>query len=91
MSDGESDIAIDDVAVYPNPSSGIFNVEINSLNSSDVEITVYDLLGRAVFERNFDNSFNFNEVIDLSNAKSGVYMMTVTIGKQKITKRIVIN
>ena len=76
---------------FPNPSSGIFNVEINSLNSSDVEITVYDLLGRAIFDRTFDNSFNFNEAIDLSNAKSGVYMMTVTVGNQKVTKRIVIN
>jgi hypothetical protein len=66
-------------------------VEINSLNSSDVEISIYDLLGRAVFERNFDNSLNFNEAIDLSNAKSGVYMMTVTVGNQKVTKRIVIN
>ncbi|MBN97354.1 MAG: hypothetical protein CMC56_05545, partial [Flavobacteriaceae bacterium] len=91
LSNGESDIAVNEVTVYPNPSSGVFNVEINSLNSSDVEISIYDLLGRAVFERNFDNSFNFNEAIDLSNAKSGVYMMTVTVGNQKVTKRIVIN
>ena len=91
LSNGGSDIAVNEVTVYPNPSSGVFNVEINSLNSSDVEISIYDLLGRAVFERNFDNSLNFNEAIDLSNAKSGVYMMTVTVGNQKVTKRIVIN
>ena len=91
LSSGESNIAVNDVTLYPNPSSGVFNVEINSLNSSDVEITVYDLLGRAVFDRTFDNSLNFNEAIDLSNAKSGVYMITVTLGNQEVTKRIVIN
>ena len=91
LSNGESDITANDISVYPNPSSGVFNVEINSLNSLDIEISIYNLLGSIVFENNFDNSFNFNEAIDLSSVKSGVYLMNVTIGNKKVTKRIIIN
>ena len=91
LSSGESDITVNDITVYPNPSSGVFNVEINSLNISDIKISIYNLLGSVVFENNFDNSFNFNEAIDLSSVESGVYLMNVTIGNKKVTKKIIIN
>jgi subtilisin-like proprotein convertase family protein len=91
LSSGESDITVNDITVYPNPSSGVFNVEINSLNISDIKISIYNLLGSVVFENNFDNSFNFNEAIDLSSLESGVYLMKVTIGNKKVTKKIIIN
>ena len=91
LSSGELNISANDIIVYPNPSSGVFNLEINSLNSSDVEILIYDLLGRVVFENNYENSFNFNEIIDLSSENSGVFLINVTIGNNQITKRVIID
>ena len=91
LSNGEIDHLRDEISIYPNPSSGVFNVEINSFNSSDIEISVYDLLGRPIFKNGFDHRLNFNETIDLSDAKSGVYLMTVTVGSQKTTRRIILN
>tara|TARA_B100000900_G_scaffold405179_1_gene414442 strand:- start:2088 stop:4172 length:2085 start_codon:yes stop_codon:yes gene_type:complete len=91
LSTGEYDITANDISVYPNPNSGVFNVEINSLNSSDIEISIYSLLGSVVFENSFDNSFNFNETIDLRSVKSGVYLMKVIIGNKEMTKRIIID
>jgi subtilisin-like proprotein convertase family protein len=91
LSSGEFNISANDIIVYPNPSSGVFNLEINSLNSSDVEILIYDLLGRVVFENNYENSFNFNETIDLSSENSGVFLINVTIGNNQITKRVIID
>ena len=91
LSNGEIDYLKDEISIYPNPSSGVFNVEINSFSSSDIEISVCDLLGRPIFKNGFNQRFKFNETIDLSDAKSGVYLMTVTIGRQKTTRRIILN
>ncbi|MEC8324450.1 MAG: T9SS type A sorting domain-containing protein [Bacteroidota bacterium] len=91
LSNDEIDYFKDEISISPNPSSGVFNVEINSFSSSDIEISVYDLLGRPIYKNGFDQRLNFNETIDLSDAKSGVYLMTVTIGRQKTTRRIVLN
>ena len=46
--------------------------------------------GRVLFENNYSNQATFNENIQLNNAQSGVYLVSVTDGTQKIVKRIVI-
>jgi len=49
----------EDFKVYPNPSNGIFNVQFTSKNTSDVEITVFDLLGRKISKKKIFYKCNF--------------------------------
>jgi len=65
-----------EVVVYPNPSKGIFNLE---LKSQVKNITVVNTLGAIVFEENIDNSKTVTtKSIDLSSFTNGVYFINVS-------------
>jgi hypothetical protein len=36
------------VSVYPNPSTGLFNLSITTSNSMHLELSLYDLLGQKI-------------------------------------------
>ena len=82
---------LENISVYPNPSSGIFNVKLNSFINSEIEISVYDILGREISQNSFNNISNFNEEIDISNASPGIYLMTISSERVKVTRRIIVN
>ncbi|WP_293889869.1 reprolysin-like metallopeptidase [Flavobacterium sp.] len=85
-------VGFTDFAVYPNPNNGNFNIQFtsNSSNGNGVKVLVHDMRGRVILENNFENSATFNQNIQLNNAQSGVYLLTVTDGEMKQTKKIVV-
>lgn len=65
-------------AVFPNPSSGIFTVNLTPEESaSEVEFVVADLTGRVV-QQNTVTTSGGDVTIDLSAEAKGVYMLSVT-------------
>ena len=78
------------IKFYPNPSRGIFNLEISSIYSSKVSVNIFDVLGRIVYVKDVENITGLNQVVDLSNVEQGTYLMTIIVGSKKITKRIII-
>lgn len=81
--------ALESVLVYPNPSDGLFNVELQSNQNNDIKISIYDVRGRIIFEQRYDNSLRFEQTIDLSLVDSGIYIMEISDGKNKINRRII--
>lgn len=79
-----------DFSIYPNPNKGNFNIQFDNTTSNEIKVNVYDMRGRTIFENNYSNQAVFNENIQLNNAQSGVYLVSVTDGTNKIVKRIVI-
>jgi len=60
--------------VFPNPSTGIFNLWSNQNEYHKIDYLVFNLLGRLIWE----NSSNQNKVsIDLSGFDNGVYYLKV--------------
>jgi hypothetical protein len=53
--------------LYPNPTSGIFNMELNE----PVSIKVYSVTGALVYERAYSESGNFQ--LDISHLSNGIY------------------
>ncbi len=77
--------------VYPNPNKGAFTVKLNNGLSKKVEVMVSDLLGRAIYKEAFNSpDGNFNEHITLNNMPSGIYILNVTDGLKKSTKKIIV-
>ncbi|WP_233195788.1 glycosyl hydrolase family 18 protein [Aquimarina sp. MAR_2010_214] len=74
------------VKVFPNPAeNGIINVMINSRKSnSDFRFEVHSLSGATLldFKNNVMNGEN-GKTFDISPLKSGLYLYTITIGKEK--------
>jgi len=67
--------------IYPNPSNGIINI------NTDIDInniTVYDLTGKIVEHLN-----NFTTTIDLSNLKTGIYIIKFQSKNQNIKRKFI--
>jgi hypothetical protein len=62
-----------DVKVYPNPSNGIFTVQI--ANNYNNQIEVYNMLGEKVYSAKQTAK---NTLIDLSGKSKGVYFYSVS-------------
>ena len=76
--------------IYPNPNRGNFNIQFSNSMSNEIKVNVYDMRGRVIFENKYTNQATFNENIQLDNAQSGIYLVSITDGSQKMVKRIVI-
>ena len=90
-----NDLSIDDnelnnLSVYPNPNNGTFSISFNPRSGEDINVEVYDIRGRAIFTKAYNGTNRFDEVIRLSNAQSGVYLLNIFDGSYKVTKKIVV-
>ncbi|MCL9808120.1 T9SS type A sorting domain-containing protein [Flavobacterium luminosum] len=85
-----NDFEFDNFSLYPNPNKGNFTVKFDPETNDKINIDVYDLRGRQIFERSYVNNGTFNQEVNLNNISSGVYLITISNGQKKTTKRIVI-
>jgi len=86
-----SSLEFDTVSVFPNPNKGSFNVKFQTKDTTDFEVRVFDLRGRKIYKKAFENCNYFNQTIHLENTQAGVYLMTVSSnGGQQMTKRVLI-
>tara|TARA_B110000027_G_scaffold54882_1_gene59640 strand:- start:285 stop:2348 length:2064 start_codon:yes stop_codon:yes gene_type:complete len=90
LSSPELNTNLEQVFVYPNPNNGSFTLELKSDTSNNVSIDIYDVRGRKIHKQAYTNSGNFKQVIELGNIESGLYLMTVSDGQRKTTKRIIV-
>lgn len=79
-----------DFKIYPNPNKGNFNVQFNSESSNEIKIAIYDISGRQIFNKSYQNTGLFSENLQLNNVQSGVYLVNVIDGDKKEVKKIVI-
>src|SRR5690606_82613 len=80
---GTQQHSLANVAVYPNPSTGIINVRSESMIEN---LSINDVTGKKIMTRDF----NSNDVsVDISNLSNGIYFMSIQSGKQQQTVRIV--
>ncbi|TXF77777.1 phospholipase D-like domain-containing protein [Chryseobacterium sp.] len=77
-----------DLILYPNPTNGTVYLKTdNSLLGSKGSITVYNVVGSRIMERNFANMQNAS--VDLSNAPKGLYFVTVQMGEFSYQAKII--
>jgi len=71
-----------DFSIFPNPAHDTIRLNVKGVN--DYQITVTDMLGRIILK----NEQNLN-IVDLSSLASGVFLIVVSDGQKKLTKKIV--
>ena len=71
------------VNIYPNPSNGLFNL---NLGSGQWLVSVYDITGRKVFESRCEA----HSTIDLSQCQQGLYFMKASNGIHEINEKVVV-
>lgn len=81
----------DDVSItyYPNPTSGLLNVDIDGLAGENITLTITNMHGQQVFNTFIENApLNIRDVIDLSGEATGIYFIRLTAGDQSFVQRI---
>jgi hypothetical protein len=73
--------------IYPNPSKGIFNISFIEKITDDLKVSIFDLTGRMVLQRDLKERNAFN--IDISNKESGSYILKIMIGENQYLERII--
>ena len=78
------------LTVYPNPSTGVFNLDLVEVKNGDYVISVSNILGDKVYSevRNVNNTTS--AVLDLSDLSSGIYMLNVQNDNSSISRKIII-
>jgi len=74
--------------LYPNPSSGVFNINIEGL-SSGADIIISDLSGRIVKKQSINGRVN-SIMVDLSSSKKGVYFVKIITEKTTTSRKLII-
>ncbi|MGG7034056.1 MAG: T9SS type A sorting domain-containing protein [Flavobacterium sp.] len=64
------------LTVYPNPSNGIYNIDLTSVKGDYDTVRVFSMLGSLIYESNL-NSKSTNQ-IDLSHVATGCYIAKVS-------------
>lgn len=84
------DFGFENFNVYPNPNNGNFTIKLSGSVSKDIQVSVYDLRGRSIFNKVYKNVGDFNENISLNQVQSGMYLLKVNDGLRHSTKKIII-
>jgi hypothetical protein len=81
-----------EIAVFPNPSNGITTIEVSGAVNNDARLEIVDLTGRFVYGEKMNATVNFAEsFIDVSDYKTGTYLIRITTGDSVYTKTLVKN
>ncbi len=80
------------IALYPNPTSGQFNLDVSRLSSEEAEmrIEVMNTVGQTVLTRISSVNHGFgNEIITMpGSSAAGTYFVRVTIGENVYTTKV---
>ncbi len=75
--------------VFPNPTEGVFFVQGNLGTRQDVDIQVFDILGRMVFNKKLDGVLELREDLNLEEMENGNYFVKVLLENgEMIAKKI---
>ncbi|MBE0639073.1 MAG: S8 family serine peptidase [Bacteroidales bacterium] len=78
--------------IYPNPSTGVFDVRLQTIRKQDVSLVITDTFGKEVFRNNkvtVDRSSSIG--VDLRHLAEGVYLLRLTGDGINMTQKIIIN
>lgn len=73
--------------VYPNPSAGIFTVNLK-IKNIDLKICVYDVLGNCLLNKDYHN--DAIPKIDLSCHAKGFYFLEIISDRERVMKKVIL-
>lgn len=75
-----------DIKIYPNPSEGIFTIDLTGYEEQVFEMTIHNTLGQLIYKGTLAPE-NTNQ-IDLTGFESGSYFVTLQSGAETVNKII---
>ncbi len=82
----DSDLIVQkSILAFPNPFDNKFFLDFSAFENSDqVEVSVIDIFGKTIYKKDGVFPLGNQESIELSDAKSGIYLLKVSCGKNEL-------
>jgi hypothetical protein len=79
------------LVIYPNPSTGVFNIEMNNNLTGKLTVRIFHQDGKKVFDREFEkNDEKFLQQIDIGKQRIGLYLISLYINGQFSNTKFII-
>ncbi len=86
-----SNLQVNQVNVFPNPSMGMFALKFNLPQNGDTAIRIFNNQGREIYNYELsDFSGEFGDNIDISQNGAGSYFLAITQNGKTMTKKIIL-
>lgn len=87
------DIVSDNINVYPNPSSGIFNISFENIKVAEIDLVITSIDGREILHKNIhaNKGYNYTEKLDVSELPPGMYYLVLKTDRGNSTLKIIIS
>ena len=91
MGGGSSGIELfePDLLLYPNPSNGFLNIELNGWTDNQMSIEVRDVLGRTIYREEVKNS-EMRYINSIEINQSGIYYINVKGSSVNLSKQVTV-
>lgn len=82
---------VEEITIYPNPTTGVFNISILNASFNQIWISVFDITGKEVFNTTDRNTnAEYKKQINLGNLTTGMYYVRLNTGTDVKTKKLII-
>lgn len=76
------------VKIYPVPTFGNINLSINNVMKGEIDMRIVDFSGRELHKQRFSNTSGvLEERIDLNRLSFGMYILELSNGQDRVTKK----
>jgi len=77
--------------VYPNPTKGVFTINMTLDEKQNVNITLYNLQGQLINSENLSVTGQLNKQMNLTGFAKGIYYLQIKGERGVVTKKIILN
>ncbi|MEN0046070.1 MAG: T9SS type A sorting domain-containing protein [Bacteroidota bacterium] len=78
------------LSIYPNPSNGIFNIQIDKLSETIEQVSIHDVSGRLLEIIPIETTRNnVQKQLDLTNYSAGIYFLKVEVDGKVLSEKLI--
>lgn len=78
---------VSDLAIFPNPTTGYFDINFTYTGSQNISVRVFSIIGKEIMNEQA-NGGAYSHRVELRDYPKGIYIVEITNGTQKMTKRV---
>lgn len=81
------DVVNTSVNTFPNPTTGLVNIQLTDVETATTQIQVFNALGQVILSKEVQEQNNIE--LDLSKETSGLYLIQIVNGNAKFSEKII--
>jgi hypothetical protein len=85
------DQEVEELAIYPNPSNGVFTISIANLPAKKAELRIINVIGNEIYRETLTRGEGqFSKTIDFTGKAKGLYYVKLETDNYSSVRRVVI-